>query len=138
MSGKAETMTAPTKRHANATASWDTDEEVTRFSARLNDYDYEYLSHILTGDTDDDVLTAAVRAAYHWGIDSAALDPSDPDWIRAEHDTLVLAKVIRAGLGDGRISVNTDEQVLIAPDSRIDPNGAAVLDRLLGMLPLVS
>lgn len=111
-------------------ALWDAEEEVRQFCARLSEADYDYLSYVLTGDSDEDVLTAAVRAAYHWGMDSVATDPDDPDWIRAEHDTLVLARVIRVGLAEGNITVNTDPEPVFGPADRIDPNGAAVLDRL--------
>lgn len=123
-------MSAHNKDVTPSASLWDAEEEVRQFSARLTDSDHDYLSHVLTGDGDEDVLAAAVRAAYHWGLDSVATDPEDPDWIRAEHDTLVLARVIRAGLSKGLVTVNRDPQVTLGPADRVDPRGAEVLKRL--------
>lgn len=108
---------------------WDGDEEVARMAARLSETDREFLSSVLESTADEDILRAAVRGAYQWGMDSTATDPEDPDLIRAERETLVLAKVIAAGLEDGSITAAATADEL--PDAEsVDPDGAAVLDRL--------
>lgn len=66
----------------------------------------KYLSHILAGTDEPDILDAAVRAANKWGISPQDSEPTDEEWSAAEAGTMEIADVIREGLGDGTITVS--------------------------------
>lgn len=66
----------------------------------------KYLSHILAGTEESDILDAAVQAANKWGITPQDAEPTDEEWSAAEAGTMEIVTVIREGLDNGTVTVS--------------------------------
>lgn len=82
----------------------------------ITDAHKAYLSSILVGTDDTAVLSAASRAAHHWGLSPDTEEPTDEEWSAAETAALIILEAIGAGLADGTITVTPPPSVTVAQD----------------------
>lgn len=95
----------------------------------ITDAHKEYLSYVLKGNDDEAVIDAAVKAAYHWGLDPGVEDPTDEELSSAESATFAIVKIIRDGLEDGSVKVGADvESTDVTPKTKQEIAEAAILD----------
>lgn len=71
---------------------------------RITEQHKKYLSSILTGTSEDEILATVSTACYVWGLNPDTPEPTDVEWSKAEQEALDVLRAIREGLADGTVT----------------------------------